>query len=114
MQEYDSVKRGAIVHLKKLKPKLHKEKSARIEFASTVYEFGLYDAVICHDLMDRYNISQRDLDCCFEMNDGGDVVIAVMERAVDNKAMELNIRASGSWDQWITTYNSRACQLSLV
>jgi len=116
LQPFDSVTRGAIVQLKKLKPKLEAASpEARIEFVSTVFEFDLYHEIISHQLIERYGLSGRDYYDCFEMNDGEFVVHGLMAKAISNPVMEANIRATGErvWDNWMATYHEHKPQGAL-
>lgn len=114
---YDLQTKQAINKLKRLKPKLDsKIPASRIEFATTVFKFDLYDEIRSYDLYDDFGLSDRDLDTCFEMNDGDIVVHGIMKTAIANPIMEGCIRATGSsvWDSWLKTYKTHETQVDML
>lgn len=95
---------SAIDRLTQLASKLGNESAlSRIEFASLVFKFNLYQEVTSHQLHDL-GVQSRDLDTCFEMSDGKLVVHGVMAEAINNEDMETAIRHAGMWDSWKKTY----------
>ena len=113
---YDLETRMAIRELKALKSKLGEESpEARIKFAATVFKFDLYDDIRSYELYDKYGISDRDFDTCFEMYDGSRIVHSVMKEALKNKIMESCIRSTGDgvWDSWLKTYKKEETQLDM-
>jgi hypothetical protein len=95
--------RGAIAYLKHLLPRLAEASpEARIEFACTVFEYGLYHAIINHDYVER-GVSGRDFDTCFEMGDGDTVVHGIMRKAIyESAAIRAGIESMGEavWPAW--------------
>ena len=73
----------------------------RIDFMLEVYsEPGLFADIHAHQLHED-GISSRDIDTCFEMGDGRDVLLAIMAKAVNDPVIEQNIRDEGLWDSWL-------------
>jgi hypothetical protein len=108
---YDSSQMEAISKLKKLKSKLgQKNPKHRIDFALTVFKAGLYQDLIAYDLYDKYGLGGRDLDTCFEMNDGEVVVHGIMTVAQEDLDMERNIKKTGSWNSWMETFSKQEKQ----
>ncbi|MBB3048899.1 hypothetical protein FHR99_003173 [Litorivivens lipolytica] len=109
-QPTEKITRGAIAYLKLLVPRLGESSpEARIEFASTVFEYGLYKAVINHDYYER-GISGRDFDTCFEMGDGDVVVHAIMRKAMyDSPAIRAGIESMGKdvWPAWQKVFHQQ-------
>lgn len=97
----------AIKKLQKLKGKIGSEDAEpRIEFAKTLLSSGLYQELISHELMDKFNISARDLDTCFEMGDGSTVVHGIVQAALKDQFLKEQIDSTGSqvWKLWHETY----------
>ena len=96
---------SAIERLKYLSKKIgNKSPEGRIEFASLIYKYNLHKEVSRHQLHD-IGIKDRDMDACFEMNDGAVVVYGIMKQAIKDEGMETAIRSDGVWDSWMETYN---------
>jgi len=115
-QPFDQPTLKAVSRLKSLKSQLSENKlKARIEFAIIVFKFDLYEELRTHLLFDDYNLSDRDLDNCFEMNDKDEVIHAVMKEVQLNSAMESNILAMGGsvWAQWQRIYSDKESQQDL-
>lgn len=105
---FDNKTHQAIKKLNLLKAKLDsKSPNSRIEFATIVFQFDLYDEIISHDLFD-YGLGGRDFYTCFEMGDGDAVVHGVMSAALKNDTLRFAISATGKsvWDSWYRTYES--------
>lgn len=98
---------SAIERLKYLSKKIgNKSPDGRIEFASLIYKYNLHQEVSSHQLHD-IGIKDRDMDACFEMNDGGFVVHGIMKQAIKDEGMEAAIRSDGVWDSWMQTYKAQ-------
>ena len=56
--------------------------------------------------MDKFNISARDLDTCFEMGDGSTVVHGIVQAALKDQFLKEQIDSTGSqvWKLWHETY----------
>lgn len=103
---FDSETLQAIKKLNSLKLKLDsKSCDSRIEFATLVFQFHLYEEIISHDLFD-YGLSGRDFDTCFEMGDGGAVVHGLIKAALEKDSLRWAICAAGEgvWDHLYKTY----------
>lgn len=112
MHSLGSKKMEAIRKLKVLLPKTHKTTPAglvsRYSFVSLVFRSGLYRELLDGELYDLYHLSERDLDTCFEMYDGSDVVAEVIRQAsVDSllKTMLAECLSKETLETWTTTVN---------
>lgn len=62
-------------------------KAARVEFVATVYLYGLVDSLRNYDYFETHNLGERDLDTCFEMGDGAEVIHGVIAKAKAEPAL---------------------------
>jgi len=96
---------NALLKLKSLKPKLVSSQAARIEFASIVLRSDLFESVQQHEYLESHGVSGRTFDDCFEMNDGDEVVSALMKAASADCHLRAGIRLLGTevWNAWSET-----------
>lgn len=75
---------------------------ARITFIVNTYFHMLTDSLIHYELYDVHKIGERDLDTCFEMHDGDDVIHGVIQASLSNKALEdaLKLQLGKHFKHW--------------
>ncbi|ELP6118974.1 TPA: hypothetical protein I7730_16090 [Vibrio vulnificus] len=77
-------KRNSFINiLKRRKMKIRSDDESgtkhRIDFMIILLKSGLYKELMRYDLFDEHNIGERDVDKCFEMGDGREVVHGILE-----------------------------------
>ena len=108
MSSFDFEAADTITMLRTLKPRrAGKNSDPRICFVIAVLKAGLYTNIIRHDLLDRYALSGRDFDTCFEMGDRSAVVHGVVKRALVDDAVKQAIcdMGAGNWEAWKKTFD---------
>ncbi|MCY9874786.1 hypothetical protein [Vibrio barjaei] len=90
------IDKAILTKLKKLKSKIRRNDKPstthRVQFMVLLFENEIHNKVLRYELFDEHNIGERDVDTCFEMGDGREVLSGLVDKASNDFEFEMKVR----------------------